>query len=196
MSESALLKEIYRVKRLKRKLEDYIEILLSDSEQGRIHIRVNPDKEFRKKVAEAMVKESGLGNDGQATYFVDPIKGVVYRQSSGDWWNPRDSWCIMPVADLFDQAYDFCPDVDWSIADVPYIDMAKGYLQSQGEEIEPDGSIPLWVTQKVVIDFAYQAGNERWVECIDDAKSLALDIATDFALSQIEDEIIITIASK
>ena len=196
MSESALLKEIYRVKRLKRKLEDYIEILLSDSEQGRIHIRVNPDKEFRKKIAEAIVKECSPGNDGQGTHFVDPIKGVVYRQSSGDWWNPRDSWCIMPVAALFDQVYDFCPDVDWSIADVPYIDMAKGYLQSQREEIESDGSIPPWVTQQDVIDFAYQAGNERWVECIDDAKSLALDIATDFSLSQIKNEIIITIASK
>ena len=195
MSKSALLEEIVRVKRLKRKLEDYIEILLSDSEQGRIHIRVNPDREFRKKVAEAIVKESGLGS-GWGSYFIDPVAGLVHHRTSADWkpWHDSAHWRIIPIADLFDQAHDFCPDVDWSITDFPYVDMAKAYLQSQREEIEPDGSIPLWVTQKVVIDFAYQAGNDGWIESIDDANALALDIAKDFALSQIKNEIIVAIA--
>jgi len=191
----ALRQEIDRVKRLKRKLEDEIEMLRLDSEEGKLHIRVNPDKEYRAKVAEAMVKECSPG-EGHGCYVTNPVRGVVYHRTADDlypWDDSNDYAVIVPVADLFDEAHDFYFESDWSIADVPYVAMARTYLQSQGEEMESDGSVPPHLTQQVVIDFAYESGNKKWVEFIDDHNALALEINIEFTLGQIKNEIIIMI---
>lgn len=193
---TAIKSEISRVRELKRNAEATIELLRSDMEEGKVHLRVNEDKEFRLKVAKGVVAEADPGYHAQGSYFVDPVDGIVYYKENNAVWNPwPDSigWRIVSVDDLVSQnGNDFDPSVDWDLVDFPYRDMAIAYLASEGEELEPNGDIPEWVDRSEVVVFARDHSDE-WEELIEAIENQAQEEAVSFALGEMLDEIIIEI---
>jgi hypothetical protein len=195
MSEVAIRQEVSRVKALKRAVEAEVELLRSDSEKGKIHIRVCQNQEFRAKVAAAVVNEAHPGYHGMGYYYADPVEGEVYYKQTTAAWNPwRDSisWRIVPVDELMNEGNDFSPEVDWNVADIPYSDMAIAYLESEGEELEENGDIPEWVDRNEVLNFARE-NNSDWAELLEAEERNALEAAISFALQEIKDEIIVEI---
>jgi len=195
MSNTAVRQEVERVKKLKRALEAEVELLRSDSEKGKIHLRVSQDKEFRDKVARCVVDEAHPGHHGMGFSYADPVEGVVYYKERNAAWNPWSEsvhWRIVSVDDLVNQDInDFSPEVDWNIADIPYRDMVTAYLKAEGEKFKSDGDIPEWVNRSEVINFARENG---WNALLDQEEQDAFDAAVSFALDEFKDEIIIEIS--
>ncbi len=197
MSNPAIRQEVERVKRLKRALESEVEILRSDMEKGRIHLRISSDKDFRKKVAECVVNEAHPGHHGMGFSYVDPSFGIVYYKERNAAWNPwNDSvnWRIVSVNDLVNQeSSSFSPEVDWNLADIPYREMVGEYLESEEEEFVENGDIPEWVNRNDVLGFA-ENHSEEWSQLLEQERQNANDAAVSFALDEFKDEIIIEIA--
>jgi hypothetical protein len=195
MSNTAIRQEVERVKKLKRALESEVELLRSDMEKGKVHIRVSNDKEFRDKVARCVVDEAHPGYHGTGFSYADPVEGRVYYKERNAAWNPwSDSinWRIVSVDDLVNQDNnnDFSPTVDWNCADIPYRDMVADYLEAEGEKFESNGDIPEWVSRDDVIAFARDNG---WDGLIEGEEEAAMDSAVQFALDEFKDEIVIDI---
>lgn len=192
---TAIQAELSRVRELKRNAEATIKLLRSDSEAGKIHIRVNENKEFREKVAEAVVKEADPGCYSLG-YYADPVEGKVYFKESTACWNPWPdsvSWRIVDVSTLMNEdGNDFDPSVDWDIVDWPYREMTIAYLQEQNEELKENGDIPDWVNKSEVVDFARDHSSE-WEELIESIEAQAHEEAVSFALSEILDEIVVEV---
>lgn len=195
MSQQAIGKELSRVRELKRNAEATINLLRSDMEQGKIHLRVNESQAFRQKVAEALVAEAHPGYHCMGYYYADPVDGgVYYRQTNAPCnpWSESVDWRIVPVDKLVDDDGNFDPSVDWSAADLPdYRDMVKAYLESEEEGFEDNGDIPDWVNKTDVINFA--SDDDRWQEEIEEIKKISHEQAISFALSEIKDEVVVEI---
>lgn len=193
MSQQAIGKELSRVRELKRNAESTIELLRSDMEQGKIHLRVSDDKNFRQKVAEALVAEAHPGYHSQGYYYADPVEGRVYYREQNAAWNPWDEeidWRIVPIDRLVDGG-NFDPSVDWDVAYLDnYRDMVAAYLESEEEEFEGNGDIP-WVNKKDVINFASE--DDRWKDEIEEIDLINYEQAISFALSEIQDEVVVEI---
>lgn len=194
MSQQAIGKELTRIRELKRNAEATIELLRSDMEQGKIHLRVNESQAFRQKLAEAIVKEAHPGYHGMGYYYADPVEGRVYYREQNAPWNPWDEeidWRIVPIDRLVDEG-NFDPSVDWDVAYLDgYRDMVAAYLESEEEEFEDIAIIPDWVNKKDVINFASE--DDRWKEEIKEIERISYEQADSFALSEIKDEIVIEI---
>ena len=193
--------ELKRVRDLKRNAESTIELLRSDMEQGKIHLRVNESQSFRQKLAEAIVKEAHPGYHSQGYYYADPVEGrVYYREQNAPWnpWSEAVDWRIVPVSELVPSNHDFNPQVeDWGEelknSEVALADIIKAWIESEDEELEEDGSIPEWAWKQVseVIDWA--RGQDDFESIISEAEEEAENRAYDFALEGIFDEVVVEI---
>lgn len=190
---SAIKAEVVRIRKLKQNAEAAIELLRSDMERGKIHLRVCADPDFRRKLAEAIVEEAHPGYHGHCFNYADPVEGKVWekRQGGSDPWPQSIAWRVVSVDSLVPDDYNFDPSVDWREADIPYQEMAKAFLESKGEEME-DGEIPSWVSHSEVIEWA-RLEAEEWAEAIDAAEDLAQEVALGFAEESILDEIVLDI---
>jgi hypothetical protein len=97
----AIQKELTRVRKLKRASEAEVELLRSDMEKGKIHIRINP--EIKKDLAEALVEIYQLGYDSRihTNYYTDGDR--IYKESaSANWnnWSQDDNFKIVAVMDV------------------------------------------------------------------------------------------------
>lgn len=186
--------ELKRVRDLKRNAESTIELLRSDMEQGKIHLRVSDDKGFRQELAKAIVKEAHPGYHGMGYYYADPVEGqVYYREQNAPWnpWSEAVDWRIVPIDRLVDGG-NFDPSVDWDVAYLDgYRDMVAAYLESEEEEFEGNGDIPDWVNKKDVINFASE--DDRWKDEIEEIDLINYEQAISFALSEIQDEVVVEI---
>ena len=186
MSQQAIGKELSRVRELKRNAEATINLLRSDMEQGKIHLRVNESQAFRQKVAEALVAEAHPGYHCMGYYYADPVDGgVYYRQTNAPWnpWSESVDWRIVPVDKLVDDDGNFDPSVDWSAADLPnYQDMVEAYYEwTEKDDFE--------VSKIDVINFA--SDDDRWQEEIEEIEKISHEQAISFALSEIKDEVVV-----
>lgn len=192
---SAVKSELSRVREAKRNAEGMIELLRSDMEGGKIHLRVSSDEDFRREVAEAIVKEAHPSYivTCYGDHYTDPVDGRIYRKESQSAWNPWSdsiSWRVVPVESLVNQGNnDFSDEVDWAIADIPYRGMVTAYLDAEGEEFEENGDIPEWVSCSEVVAFARNC--EEWAELLEGIESDAHEAAVSFAISEFLDEIVV-----
>ena len=217
MSNQAMQKELSRVRSLKRASEAEVELLRSDMEQGKIHLRVNHDKEFRDRAVEALLKinQPSWSWGFQGGYYADPVEGVVFFKGSSALWNPWGDdvdWRIVPVEDLFNQdGNDFDPSVDWDSDNYPISksEILRCYLVYEEEEFEEDGSLPPWASESDVfwedaLIWARECEESprkyvHWddnairslSELISEVERESWDIAQSFALGEILDEVII-----
>lgn len=193
-SQQAIGKELTRVRELKRNAEATIELLRSDMEQGKIHLRVNESPSFRQKVAEALVTEAHPGYHGMGYYYADPVEGRVYYREQNAAWNPWDEeidWRIVPIDRLVDGG-NLDPSVNWDVVYLDgYRDMVAAYLESEEEGFEDNGDIPDWVNKKDVINFASE--DDRWKDEIEEIDLINYEQAISFALSEINDEVVVEI---
>lgn len=114
MNEETYVKEIARVKKLKRAVEAEVELLRSDMEQGILHFRVNSDRVFRKKLAEAICLINSPSYSRKA--YADPVEGRIYWEKS---WAESIGFRVIPVQDFFPQDTDFSDgDVDFAMSQV------------------------------------------------------------------------------
>ena len=74
--KTAIQSELARVRNLKRALEAEVELLRSDTESGKLHIRVNKAKEFRQELAKAIVDSAMFGY----SYYADAVDGIIYKK--------------------------------------------------------------------------------------------------------------------
>ena len=111
MDEQSYIKEISRVKKLKRSVEAEVELLRSDMEQGIFHFRVNSDREFRYKIAKAMIVSGG------ENYYADPVEGRVYYWERNNFkpWGESIEFRIVPVSELLPS------DTDFINADIEFV---------------------------------------------------------------------------
>lgn len=204
---SAIKSELSRVRELKRNAESTIELLRSDMEKGKIHLRVSEDKDFRARVASAVVAMAhpGYSTMAQGSYYADPVEGEVYHRESQAAWNPWSdsiSWRIVSVDELVNQDNNnFSPCVDdWALAlegaEFSFSQILEAYALATAEEEDggtrdEDGDLKEWVWQLKDEAIAWAAESEEFSETIQEAENLAHEMAIDFALSEIQDEIII-----
>jgi hypothetical protein len=189
MSTQAIQKEISRVRSLKRASEAEVELLRSDMEDGKIHIRVNTSEDFRDRVAEAVVKEShpSWSWEFQGRYFADPVEGKVYfRESNALWntWSDEAHWRIVPVDELVEQeGNDFDPSVDWQGSD-----LKEEIIWAWAEQAEVDSCnvTPDWDLAKEWAQF-----QPEWLEKVQEEEKNAWEETLSFAKGKILDEIII-----
>lgn len=156
-------------------------------------IQVNTNSRFRREVAEAIVKQACPGYHGMGYYYANIKNGKVYYAESLRAWNPwSDSEMIVAVDALVSQnGNDFSSEVDWRVADFPsYRSMVAAYLKSENKEFESNGDIPEWVLCSEVIDFAREYSDE-WAAEIEEIEAQSAELAIDFALSEILDEVTI-----
>jgi hypothetical protein len=192
---TAIRKEMERVRALKRALECEVELLRVDAEKGKIHLRVNKDEDFRKKLAIAIVDEAHPGYHGDGWHYCDPVEGKIIYRSNGSLspWSDSVNWRVVSIHELLDtKQNDFSAEVDWNVADIPYRDMVAAYLESEDEEFEENGDIPKWVDCLDVIDFA-ETTSVKWATLIENERQNALDAAINFAIGEIKDEILVVI---
>lgn len=201
---NALQLELARVRNLKRALEAEVELLRSDSEQGKIHLRVNQSDEFRLELAKAIVdSSSSLSSLGQDEFYcVDPVEGMVYKKCINNTWNSwskSTDWRIVAIEALFPPNYDFSPDIeDWSSEDVwegcgiSFRTIVEAFLVEEGEELEDNGDIPEWVwkLKNDVVSFAFDSEYGHYLEAIE---AISKQRAIEFALESIVDEIVVEI---
>lgn len=186
--------ELSRIREAKRNAEATIELLRSDMEQGKIHLRVSENDEFRKKTAEAIVSQASAGylTDYHGRHYADPVEGKLYfRQcfQSISPWSDLIDWRIVPVEALVNEdGNDFSPETDWDIADIPYREMAIGYLEFEGEDLEENGDIPEWVGRDDVISFARDS---QWGDLLEQIEQQSHAEAVKFALLEFLDEVIV-----
>lgn len=200
-NNTALQSELSRIREMKRNAEATIELLRLDMEQGKIHLRVSEDKEFRQKLAEAVVETSPPANLNYS-YYVDVTEGRVYKKEENASWEPWSEsigWRIVPVEAVFPCHYDFSPKIEdwtdadvWSDVEINFTDVAKAYLVSEGESLEPGGSLPEWVYvhKDDVISFGFDSKFGIDLESVELASKLR---AIDFAFVSILDEITVEI---
>lgn len=100
------IKEISRVKKLKRAVEAEVELLRTQMESGIIRLRVSSDRSFRKAIAEIAIK-------GSSGYYADPVKGRVYfweyatNNCVNKPWAESVAFRIIPIRELFPDDTDF-----------------------------------------------------------------------------------------
>jgi hypothetical protein len=201
MSTQAMQSELSRVRELKRNAEATIELLRSDMESGKVHVRVNQSQEFRREVATAIATEAHPGYIAtyQGGHYADPVEGRVYFKGSQAAWNPwSDSinWRIVGVEQLAPEASDVSDYVEWSDVtdELPsWGAMVDAYLESQGEEREPNGDIPEWIDASEVI--AHCVELDQFAQEIQDREKTEHDEAISFIESEFVDEIILEIQS-
>lgn len=204
MSESAICKEVERVKVLKRAIEAEASLLRSDMEQGKIHLRVSGDADFRKEVASAVVAMAhpGYSEMAQGSYFADPVEGKVYHRESQAAWSPWSNsidWRIISVDELVNQeGNDFSPAIDnWGLAlddsgiSLPQVLEAYARLEEDKEPRDENGDLKDWVWSLEDEAIAWAAQSEEFGKIIEKVENQAHEIAIEFALSEIKDEIVI-----
>ncbi len=110
MNEQNYIKEISRVKKLKRSVEAEVELLRSDMEQGILHFRVHSDREFRHKIAKAIVS-------GGENYYADPVEGRIFFWERNNFkpWEESIEFRIVPVSELLPS------DTDFVNADIEFV---------------------------------------------------------------------------
>lgn len=200
---TAIQLELARVRNLKRASEAEVELLRSDIEQGKLHIRVNKEAKFRQVLASAIVDSNPSGNlDWNHSYYIDAVDGLIYKKDTTAAWNPWSesiSWRIVPIESLFPANYDFSAEIeDWSSADtwegcdIGFPDIVRAWLVKEGEELEENGDIPEWTRtyKSNIVSFAYDSEFGHYLEAIEAA---AKQRAIEFALESINDEIVIEI---
>jgi hypothetical protein len=184
--------EIVKIQLLELNVQ--LDRLDSDLQRGRIHLKVNSFIDFRTKLAEAIVAEyqPRVSNDW-IHYYADPVNGDIHiRSLTASMRELSNRWRILPVTEfLVDSSHMFFINMDWEKETIPSLDMVKGYLESHGATLNPDGSIPDWVAVKDVISFA--DNNSLWNESISGAKKSQIKIATKYALENIKDSVLIDI---
>lgn len=184
MSSQAISQELSRVRKLKRALEAEIELLRSDMEKGKIHLRVSQNKAFRKELAEKMIKtsDSGYSKEYQGWYVCDPVEGKIYYCSHSS-YSADDSYKIVDIEECFDTEYnDFSIDIDWydRIEEKGDIDQM---IAEYGEEDDFDkDEFVLWVKE-----------NPDYEALIQEIEEEAEEFAINFAYGEIKDEIIVEI---
>lgn len=195
----AIKSELSRVRKLKRNAEATIELLRQDTEKGKLHLRVNPDESFREKVASAIVAEAhpGYSINAQGSHYVDPVEGKVYHKQSNALWNPWSDaidWRIVSCEYLTDQSInnDFSDDPDWNEYD-NLAEVLRAWVIDQGEEFENDGNIPDWAYSQVDEAIGWARDIEQFKDGIEEYEQLSNQLAIDFALSEIKDEIVVEI---
>lgn len=193
MSSQAISQELSRVRKLKRALESEIELLRSDMEQGKIHLRVSTDKEFRKALAECMVKISAREYDNsQGWYVADVVAGKIYYCQQGQWKPYPENTIVVDLEDCFNEKSTFCPDVEWENCDLPfYGQLVDEYLENEGESRDHNGDIPEWVDLAEVIIWGIQ--HSFFSKQLQEIEEEWYDQAFTFALEEIKDEVIVEI---
>lgn len=199
---TAIQSELTRVRNLKRALETEVELLRSDAECGKLHIRVNKASEFRQALAKAIVDSSSSGNfSWNHLYYVDAVDGIIYKKDTTVPWNPWPesiSWRIVPIESLFPN-YDFSPEIEdwssvdtWESCDINFSDIVKAYLIEEGEELEENGDIPEWTLpfRDDIVSFGFNSEFGHYLEAIEAG---AKQRTIGFALESINDEIVIEI---
>lgn len=195
---TAIQSELARVRNLKRALEAEVELLRSDTESGKLHIRVNEAKEFRQELAKAIVDSAAFFR----SYYADVVDGVIYKKEDTAAWNPwpeSTSWRIVPIESLFPGNYEFSAEIEdwsspdiWEGCDINFSDITKAYLVEQGEELEENGDIPEWALplKNDIISFGFDSEFGHYLEAIEESSKQR---AIEFALESINDEIVIEI---
>ena len=120
MNEETYVKEIARVKKLKRAVEAEVELLRSHMEKGVFHFRVNSDRAFRRDLALAICLLDADVNYPQEGY-ADPVEGKLYwvEQNSFRPWADSVSFRIIPVRDFFPEDTDFSDgDIDFAVTQI------------------------------------------------------------------------------
>jgi len=188
----------------KKALESEVELLRSDCEQGKLHIRVNKNEKFRQELANAIVESSPLGTLYWQCYYVDAVDGILYKKDAFVEWNPWSesiSWRIVPIESLFPDNYDFSAKIEdwsspitWEDCDINFSDIVKAYLTEEGEELEENGDIPEWVfpLKNDIVAFAFDSEYGHYLDAIE---KVTKQRAIEFALESISNEIIIKIGS-
>lgn len=195
MSTQAIQAELTRVRQLKRAIEAEVELLRNDMEEGKIHIRVSSDKKFREAAAKAVVEEADPSYHRQAWHYVDPVEGkIYYQENNASWtsWPDHIGFRIVSVDELFVESNDFSPAVDWDWDLIP--DGAiDDYLSYNQEKREDNGDIPDWVRIGDVIAYCKDEGKEKYLNAIAKIENESFDLAIEFALREIRDEVVISI---
>ena len=159
---------------------------------------VSSDPSFRREVAEAVVREAHPGYSivCQGGYYADPVDGRVYFREAQAAWNPWSDdvdFRIVGVEQLVDNdGNDFSPEIDWKTEAsnlLSFGDMIAGYLESEGEELEPNGDTPDWVDYAEVIAWAVE--HSAFSKEIQDYEAESYEAAVNFAQSSILDSIAI-----
>ena len=197
---TAIQSELVRVRNLKRALEVEVEMLRSDTECGKLHIRVNQAFQFRQELAKAIVDSSSSGSlSWNCSYYVDSIDGIIYKKEAAAAWNPWSgsiSWRIVPIESLLAGNYDFSSEIEdwssddtWEGCDIGFSDIVKAWLTNEGEELE-DSEIPEWTKtyKNDIVSFGFDSELGHYLEAVEAA---AKQRAINFALESIPDEIII-----
>jgi hypothetical protein len=199
--KTAIQLELARVRNLKRSLEAEVELLRSDAERGKLHIRVNQSKEFRQELAKAIVDSAMFGY----SYYADVVDGVIYkRKGSTAWslWPESVSWRIVPIESLFPANYDFSAEIeDWSSSDtwegceIGFGTIVEAYLVEKGDELEENGDIPEWTIplKRDIISFAFDSEFGHYLAAIEEASKQR---AIEFALELINDNLVFEIGNN
>lgn len=119
MDDQKYIKEIARVKKLKRSVEAEVELLRSDMERGVLHFRVNSDCTFRRKLAEAICLLDSPSESKKA--YADPVEGRVYWVDNHSFnpWADSIGFRVIPIRNLFPEDTDFSDrDVDFAMSQI------------------------------------------------------------------------------
>jgi hypothetical protein len=160
-------------------------------ESGRLHLRVNQDKDFKLKLAKCMIAESHPGYHGDGWHYVDVVGGVIYYVGRQDFyrpWHNSDDFKIVELREVFVEENNYSPCVDWELTTLPkqvYQEMARAYIQT-----EMGGVIPQQIKAAEVIGFARNC--QQWSALIEKIEKDTQEEAIQFAMREIKDEVITT----
>ena len=187
--KTAIQLELARVRNLKRALEAEVVQLRSDTESGKLHIRVSQAERFRLSLAKAIVDSAMFGY----SYYADAVDGIIYKKEDTAAWNPwpeSTSWRIVPIESLFPGNYEFSAEIEdwsspdiWKGCDISFRTIVEAWLTEEGEEIEGNSDIPEWTKtyKNDIVSFGFDSKFGHYLEVI------------EFALESINDEIVIEI---
>lgn len=183
MTNEAISQELKRVRELKRALSSEIELLRTDMENGKIHIRVNQDENFQKELSKRMIEISSLGYNGdvQGYYVCDPVEGKIYYKSNGNFpqYSEDIEYRIVTIEECFHDYNDYTLDIDWveRIKEKSeYTQIMKEYLDEY-EDFDKEEFVS-WV-------------KDNYLELIQEIEEEEEEEAISFAYNNIKDEIVI-----
>lgn len=193
MSNQAISQELNRVRALKRALSSEVELLRSNMENGKIHLRISQDKNFRLELAKTMIEISHLGysKEYQGWYVCDPIKGKIYYRSHSSFPQYSESieYRIVRIENCFCSDASYALNINWyeRIEEMSndFQTMISEYIESD-ENLEPDD-----FDKELFVEWVKsQAKYDPLIQTIEEDE---LDEAISFAYGEILDEVIVEI---
>ena len=154
-------------------------------------VKVNQDPDFRQRIARIIVDEAKPGYISSGNYYCNPRSGEIWFKGDNqfDPWTKDQDDMVIPVNSLVDQDQDYDPTPDWhEFKD--FSCLVKDWLNSENEKLEANGDIPEWVSSDYDSEIvAWGFESPKWRESLQDYEQEQKQIAIDFAISSIVDEI-------